>query len=771
MISRPYQIADRHLGRRAVAYVRQSSPEQVRANIGSTAVQRDLAGKLEAWSWPSTMIEVLDDDLGISGSRAGARDGFNNLLERMKAGEVGLVAVVDASRLSRNVLDLFGFVDRAQRYDVLLAQGDQVIDFNDPNSLFIGGVLGLNAIRDNGVRVNLSVQARRKKAEAGIAPTTPPVGYVRRPDGGGWSKDPDLRVQEVIALIFDKLHELGSMRRVVRYLRSHNIQVPRRRWRDRERWQDANYDHVAGFATNPVYAGRYIFGQTRQERPPEGSRKRGRQQPRPMTEWVAINDHHEPYIDPARWEEIQKRIAANRLPARSPIGGGKALLQGILRCHHHHVTFHTRYDHRVVDADGRIERWPRYICQPHKRAGDSRGMHTVRAALLDAVVERQLLETLTPVALGGIEEAVQLELRQFQALTRGRQDEIRRAEHSAAEAERAYLHADPAHKHLTQRLSERLDQALQELERVRAFHRLHPLVPPLTPDADTLAELRELLHDLPRLWRHPTVTHEQRKQVLRAVVKAVHLTPTPDTWPLEVEWVGGARTVIGLTRQDRAPARPTSRRRPRLGLTRRRPLLIPLATYQLIREQMAAGVPAQAMADMLNAAAVLHHRGPWTTKRVHQATSRIRHGHVPGVEPPSPLPTLTDHVGALHAQGLTAPTMVTALQSRGIKTRHRTDVSEAAVHAAMKRLRLRAHSRLMNETVHAYLREWSGSTPLSEIAARLNALGLTTRHGRSWTSANVREKARDMGVLFVHQRAPATTRTLELTRGLEAPPA
>jgi hypothetical protein len=395
----------------------------------------------------------------------------------------------------------------------------------------------------------------------------------------------------------------------------------------------------------------------------------------------------------------------------------------------------------------------------------------MRTRPVDRVVERLVLETLTPVALDGLHEAVRQELRQYESLVRGRQDEIRRAEHVAAEAERTYLHSEPAHTHLRQRLGERLEQALQELEHLRVSHQLHPPVPPLILDPSTVDALRELLRDLPRLWRHPTVTPQQRKHLLRAVIKAVHLTPTSDTWPLEVEWVGGARTVIGLTLQDRAPAPPISRRRPRPGLTRRRASLIPVATYQVIREQLAAGGSAQAIADRLNAAGVHHHRGSWTAKRVHQATYRIRHGHVPGVEPPPTLPTLTDHVDALHALGLTAAAMVTALQSRGITTRHGTEVSAATVHAAMKRLRLRAHSRLMNEKVHAYLREWGSSTPLPEIATRLNALGLTTREGRLWTSPNVREKARDMGIPFVHRRAPATKRTLELRRGLEALPA
>src|SRR5262249_52467091 len=158
MISRPAQITDRHLARRAVAYIRQSSPEQTLRNVGSTAIQQDLVLKLEAWGWPPTMIRLVDTDLGITGSRRGAREGFAELVEQMKADEIGVVAVVDSSRLSRNVRDLLQFVEAAEQHDVLLVQAGQIIDFNDPNSFFIGGILGFNAIRENKARIQLSVQ-------------------------------------------------------------------------------------------------------------------------------------------------------------------------------------------------------------------------------------------------------------------------------------------------------------------------------------------------------------------------------------------------------------------------------------------------------------------------------------------------------------------------------------------------------------------------------------------------------------------------------------
>jgi hypothetical protein len=48
---RPPQIAEAHLRRKGVVYIRQSSMEQVRENVGSTALQRDLPQILLAWGW------------------------------------------------------------------------------------------------------------------------------------------------------------------------------------------------------------------------------------------------------------------------------------------------------------------------------------------------------------------------------------------------------------------------------------------------------------------------------------------------------------------------------------------------------------------------------------------------------------------------------------------------------------------------------------------------------------------------------------------------
>jgi len=118
---RPRQIRPWHLQRVAAVYMRQSSPEQVRNNTGSTAVQRDLAAVARAWGWPDSRIDPIDDDLGKSAARSTSkRTGFQKLLESIEAGRVGLVLLQNLGRVSRNPTDAVRFTDAARRAKILI---------------------------------------------------------------------------------------------------------------------------------------------------------------------------------------------------------------------------------------------------------------------------------------------------------------------------------------------------------------------------------------------------------------------------------------------------------------------------------------------------------------------------------------------------------------------------------------------------------------------------------------------------------------------------
>ena len=94
------KICAHHLERKAILYVRQSSPHQVLHNRESGALQYAMRDRLTALGFAE--IEVIDDDLGRSASGMVARPGFERLVAWLCAGEVGAVLCFDASRLARN---------------------------------------------------------------------------------------------------------------------------------------------------------------------------------------------------------------------------------------------------------------------------------------------------------------------------------------------------------------------------------------------------------------------------------------------------------------------------------------------------------------------------------------------------------------------------------------------------------------------------------------------------------------------------------------------
>src|SRR5215203_3590090 len=67
------KVRDSHLSRKAIVYVRQSSPQQVADHKESTARQYALADLAVALGWPRDRVEVVDQDQGRSGQTAAGR--------------------------------------------------------------------------------------------------------------------------------------------------------------------------------------------------------------------------------------------------------------------------------------------------------------------------------------------------------------------------------------------------------------------------------------------------------------------------------------------------------------------------------------------------------------------------------------------------------------------------------------------------------------------------------------------------------------------------
>jgi DNA invertase Pin-like site-specific DNA recombinase len=135
------------------------------------------------------------------------------------------VLCFDASRLARNgrywhhLLELRGLVD------VRVIDLDGVYDPCRPNDRLLLGMKGSISEFELGVLRARMLDAARAKARRGELRISVPIGYIwHRKIGLGF--DPDLRIQEVIRLIFARFRELGSARQVLLSLLGEQVHFP-----------------------------------------------------------------------------------------------------------------------------------------------------------------------------------------------------------------------------------------------------------------------------------------------------------------------------------------------------------------------------------------------------------------------------------------------------------------------------------------------------------------------------------------------------------------
>src|SRR5262245_53658503 len=104
-------ITTARLDRRAVIYIRQSSPQQVISHQESLRLQYDLRQRAIACGWPESAIDRIDTDLGQTARTTQGRVGFAELVSRVTPGEVGIIFAYDVTRLARNCTDWYQLPD------------------------------------------------------------------------------------------------------------------------------------------------------------------------------------------------------------------------------------------------------------------------------------------------------------------------------------------------------------------------------------------------------------------------------------------------------------------------------------------------------------------------------------------------------------------------------------------------------------------------------------------------------------------------------------
>jgi DNA invertase Pin-like site-specific DNA recombinase len=621
-VSEREKLSASHLCRTAFVYVRQSSQAQVERNVESTDRQYGLVERAVELGFARERVQVIDEDLGISGSGLSDRSGFARLAAEVALGHAGLVLGLEVSRLARNSADWYRLLDLCGVTDTVIGDADGLYhpgSFNDRLLLGLKGTMSEAELHVLRARLEGGI---RNKAARGELRRGLPVGFVWGEADGEVLIDPDEAINGAIAVIFERFGELGSVRQVWLWMRRERVQFPMRRFQGAEvEWVTPTYHQVHGVLGNPVYAGAYAYGKTRRERyVDEHGQPRKRIRRLPQADWeVLIWEHHPGFIDKATFEANRERIARNTRPRAHEPGGavreGQALLQGIAVCGRCGRKLKVHYQGR------RGHQSPAYHC-PSSVLVENRGHWCLRigGTRIDQAVAGALLAALTPAGVkAALSAAEALEQDHDAALAQWRL-QVERAEYEAERAERRYRAVEPEHRLVARGLEGDWEQALTALHAAQTELELRERQRPRTLTDAEREQLLALGTDLGRVWSAPTTTDRERKQLLRALIDEVTIDADREKRraTLTIRWRGGAITELAV------------------ALPRRQPTIRTDEDTIALLERLAAHYPDAQIAGILNRQGRRSATGERFTAIIVGGLRRYRGipAHKPSAEPP-----------------------------------------------------------------------------------------------------------------------------------------
>ncbi|WP_159732745.1 recombinase family protein [Methylosinus sp. Ce-a6] len=315
-----------HLERRAIVYVRQSTPNQVLNNQESLRLQYGLRQRAHELGWREPDIEVIDCDLGLSGAAAAHRAGFKDLVARVTLGEIGIILSIEVTRLARNYSDWYPLLDVCGHRECLIADRDGVYDPGTPNGRLLLGLKGtISELELHTIRGRLTA-GLLAKAQRGELEQMLPAGLIRDASGAV-VKDPNREVQERITLVFECFLSVRTAAKVGRTLAARGLTLPRRDRNGDIRWQRPTLANVTSMLKNPAYAGAFVRGRSKQLPAALSGGRIKRSRPS-GTDWkILVKDKYPAYVSWRTFEQIQSMLRDNRASASASRTDGTTRLR------------------------------------------------------------------------------------------------------------------------------------------------------------------------------------------------------------------------------------------------------------------------------------------------------------------------------------------------------------------------------------------------------------------------------------------------------------
>lgn len=515
------KVRPEHLNRMTIVYIRQSTLAQVRHHRESTERQYALQQKALNLGWIQEQIQIIDEDLGISGSGRSERQGFRNLVAQVSLGQVGAIFGLEISRLARSSADLLRLLELCALFNTLVVDEDGIYDLCDFNDRLILGFKGTMSEAELHYLRARMLGGKKNKARKGELRFPLPVGYCYDADGLT-VMDPDEEVQVAVRNVFQAFQASGTAYGVVQYFAQNGLRFPKRAfggaWAGKLIWGKLSHGRVLGMLYNPAYAGAYVYGRYRDQ-------KKVNEQGHfihhivrlPKDQWeVLIPDHHPGYISWEAYEENLKHLQDNRtnLERSGPAREGVALLQGLVLCGKCGRRMSVRYT-----GNGGIS--PVYECKGRWEHGQRATCTTVPTPGIDQAISNRLLEVVQPAKL-------ELALQVMDKLVHAEADAdkgwkllVERAKYEVDRAERQYQQVEPENRLVARSLEAKWNEKLTELSRIEEEYAQYRCRQSWTPTEQDKADILDLANTLPRVWTAETTAMKDRKRILRLLIEDI----------------------------------------------------------------------------------------------------------------------------------------------------------------------------------------------------------------------------------------------------------
>ncbi len=308
-------------------------------------------------------------DDGVSGTTFD-RPMFNQMIADAKAGKINLILCKDLSRLGRDYIEAGRFTDivfpsMGCRF-IALNDGVDTIHKNNEMLVILKNVMNDLYARDTSSKIRAVKQSTFKAGK--YVGCYAPIGYVKSPE------DKHVLVIDpvtapVVIRIFDLRCQGYSYRKIATTLNTENVPTPTTFYYMRQGKPNIRKDGdfwaaptVKSILRNEVYLGHMVQNKTGNL-----SYKVHKQISKPESEWIRVENTHEPIIPQETWDMVRELDARNT-KFRSGKTGETALFTGVLFCMDCKSPMR-RYRDSRKHKDGSYGTYQGYACNRYAAGG------------------------------------------------------------------------------------------------------------------------------------------------------------------------------------------------------------------------------------------------------------------------------------------------------------------------------------------------------------------------------------------------------------------